>query len=213
MELWKAIPSYEGFYEASTLGRVRSVQRYIDHPRNKSMKLIRPSKILKSELDKSGYPVVTLSKDAKTRTYKVHRLIAKTFIPNPDNLDQIDHINAVRYDNRPENLRWCTTQQNTKWRDDKYRPGDRAVYKLICKETGHTFKSSYEAAHWVISRGLPRKSSNFKTVAKSIRAACTGRVRSSYTFHWAYIEGSTTTSEKVELNTRNGEPCTRQVKI
>ena len=197
MERWNPIPDYEGYYEASTLGRIRSVERYIPHPRNKSMRLVRPSRILKSELDKSGYPVVTLSKEAKTRTFKVHRLVAKTYIPNPDNLPHIDHINAVRYDNRPENLRWCTTQQNTKWRDEKYRPGDRARYNLLCKETGHIFKSSYEAAQWVISKGLPPKTTNFKTVAKAIRSACAGKVRSSYSFHWAYIEGSTTTSEKV----------------
>lgn len=197
MEIWKAIPNYEGYYEASSMGRIRSVLRYIPHPRNKRMKLVRPSKILKSELDKSGYPVVTLSKEARTRTYKVHRLVAKAFIPNPDNLPQIDHINSIRYDNRPENLRWCTAQQNTNWREEKHQIGDRAKYSVLCKETGETFISSYHAAFWIIKNGLPKKSTNYKTVAKSIRNACSGKVKSSYTFHWAYIEGSTTTSEKV----------------
>ena len=196
MEVWKPIPGYEKSYAVSSMGRVKSLPRLVKHPRNPNMTLPRKGRILKYGLDKYGYPMVVLSQNGKTRPFKVHKLVALAFIPNPDNLPQIDHINAKKYDNRPENLRWCTTQQNSKWRDEKYRIGERARHKVICKETGKEFRSTYDAAFWVISQGIPQKTTNYKTVAKSIRAACTGRYKFSYTYHWAYIEGSTTISKE-----------------
>ena len=196
MEIWKPIPGYETLYQASSMGRIKSLPRLTKHPRNPNMTLPRKGRILKYELDKYGYPTVTLCKEGKTKPFKIHRLVALAFIPNPDNLPQIDHINAVRYDNRPENLRWCTTQQNSKWRDENHEIGDRAKYKVLCKETGKTFRSTYDAAFWIISKGIPKKTTNYKTVSKSIRDACTGRYRYSYGFHWAYLEGSTTISKE-----------------
>ena len=141
---------------------------------------------------------MTLSKDNKTRTYKVHRLVAKAFIPNPDNLPQIDHINCIRYDNRPENLRWCTQQQNTDWREAHHTEGDRCRYKILCKETGKVFESSYNVASWVIDNRLTKKTTNYRTVSKGIRQSCYKGCRT-YGYHWTYVEGSTTTSEKVGL--------------
>ena len=213
MEIWKPIPGYETLYEVSTMGRVKSRDRLTKHPRNSNMTLPRKGRILKSELDKYGYPVVTLSKGAITKTWKVHRLVAMTFIPNPKGLPQIDHINNKRYDNRPENLRWCTTQQNTKWRDEKYAIGERARYKVLCKENGKTFDSTYHAAFWVISQGIPNKTTNYKTVSKGIRSACVGKFHTAYSFHWAYLEGSTTISKESRDKSRNGGPRIRRVKI
>lgn len=211
MEIWKPIPEYENHYEVSSMGRVRSKDRLLPHPRNKTMVLPKKGKILKHELDKYGYPVVTLCKEGKTRTFKVHRLVALAFIPNPDNLPQIDHINARKYDNRPANLRWCTTQQNTAWRDEKIRA------RVLCKETRRKFATSYEAAAWIIERGIKNhqgiQTTNYKTVARAIRDACNGVIGSAYRFHWAYLKGSTTISKESREKSRNGEPRDRRVKI
>lgn len=187
MEIWKAIPSYEGFYEASTLGRIRSISHNTKHPRNETMPLYREGKIRKPRYDKNGYAIINLCKDGKTKTHKVHRLVAQTFIPNPNNYQQIDHINCKVFDNRVENLRWCTTQMNTQYREEHYEPGDRAKYKILCKDTGMEFKSSYDAALWIVKSGHSKKSTNFKTIARTIRACCTGENKTSYGFHWADI--------------------------
>ena len=211
MEIWKPIPGYEGFYEVSTMGRVRSLDRMLPHPRNKTMRLPKKGKVLKPEFDKYGYMVTTLCKEGKTMTFKVHRLVALAFIPNPDKLPQIDHINTRKYDNRPENLRWCTTQQNTAWRDENRLP------RVLCKETRRKFTTSYEAAAWVIKNGIKNhkgiQTTNYKTVARAIRDACRGTIGSAYSFHWAYLEGSTTIPKGSRANARNGEPRERRVKI
>ena len=205
MEIWKPIPEYGGHYEASTLGRIRSVDKKVPHPRNKIMFLPKKGRILKPELDKSGYPVVTLSKDGKQRTFKVHRLICLTYNPNPDNLPQIDHINSVKYDNRPENLRWCSSQDNTAWRDEKM---GRVI---VCKETRARFKSSCNAAAWLIYNHKTT-STNYKAVARTIRRAIAEK-NVAYSFHWAYLEGSTTIPKGSREKPRNGETRVRREKI
>lgn len=187
------------------MGRIRSVPRKTKHPRNTNMLLPRPGKILRSEYDKCGYPVVTLSLDNKQRTFKIHRLVARTFIPNPENLPQVNHINAKRYDNRPENLRWCTTQQNTKWRDEQKQ--HRLRKKVVCKETRKVFETSYSAAEWLI-RTHRTQSTNYKTISNTIRRACDIKEKKAYNFHWAYIEGSTTSSdERRAKSSKCRTPC------
>lgn len=109
-EIWKDIEGYEGQYQVSTLGRVRSVERQVR--KWNGFKTIRES-FLKQKLGKNGYVQVTLCKDGRMKTYLVHRLVAKAFIPNPQNNPQIDHINTIKTDNRVENLRWVTRKENS----------------------------------------------------------------------------------------------------
>lgn len=97
-EIWKDIEGYEGLYQVSNLGRVKNVKRN------------RVTYGMKG--DKDGYLRIGLSKDGILKTYKVHRLVAMAFIPNPDNKPFIDHINTVKDDNRVQNLRWCTSKEN-----------------------------------------------------------------------------------------------------
>lgn len=107
--IWKAIPEYEGYYEASTNGEIRSLDRYVNN-RNSFVK----GKMMHLNLGSSGYLYIGLSKNGITKVYKVHRLIAKTFIKNPDNKPCIDHINTKRTDNRVCNLRWATLKENSR---------------------------------------------------------------------------------------------------
>ena len=109
-EEWKAIPGYEGYYEASTYGNIRSVDRILNCPWGK----IYPAKgkYKKQSYGKDKYLFVCLSKENKHKSLPVHRLIAKTFIPNPNNKPQIDHIDGDKTNNRVDNLRWCTAKEN-----------------------------------------------------------------------------------------------------
>ena len=109
VEIWRDIDGYNGLYQVSNLGRVKSVERYTKHNVSKICK--RRERFLGST-NEYGYRVVGLYKDGKQKLYKVHRLVAQTFIPNPNNLPEINHINEIRNDNRVENLEWCDRDYN-----------------------------------------------------------------------------------------------------
>ena len=103
-ERWKEIPGYEGYYEASTLGHIRSVR---DERNTYNGKILRP------RLKPNGYLQYGLTRDGKTRTFKSSRLIAKTFLPNPENKLTVNHKNGIKNDDRLENLEWATISENT----------------------------------------------------------------------------------------------------
>ena len=102
-EEWRDIPGYDGLYQVSSMGRVKSLPKY------KCLK----ERILKEHRDKDGYVSVTLCPNARERkAYRVHRLVAIAFIENINGHPEVDHINTVRDDNRVENLRWVTRSAN-----------------------------------------------------------------------------------------------------
>lgn len=109
-EIWKPIPGYEAFYEASTLGRIRSLDRQI----LRSDGVIRPLKgrVLK-QTPMSGYLMVSLSVSAKRDVQLVHRLVASAFCEQPEGCFVINHLDADKSNNRPENLEWTTSKANT----------------------------------------------------------------------------------------------------
>lgn len=118
-EIWKTIPCYKG-YEASTLGRVRSKERLIRrNNRYKYYDVIYPSKILSPCKHKNGYLYVELCENGKMKKIGIHRLIGFTFIPNPDNLPQINHKDYNKENNSIENLEWCDAKYNAIHRNKK----------------------------------------------------------------------------------------------
>lgn len=103
-EIWKDIKGYEGLYQVSNLGNVRSFPRKGTHSKEIT--------ILKYEFNHKGYKQVGLTKKCKVHTKRIHRLVAETFISNPENKLQVNHINGDKTDNRVENLEWCTNEYN-----------------------------------------------------------------------------------------------------
>lgn len=108
MEIWKDIKGYEGKYQVSNLGYVKSLMMWTGD------RYIRRDKILRGLLNKNGYLYVSLSKDGKVERFKVNRLVAEAFIDNPYNLPITNHKDGNKLNNVTDNLEWCTYSDNLK---------------------------------------------------------------------------------------------------
>lgn len=106
-EIFVPVKGYEGYYEISNLGRLKSVER-IDCRGQRRKEMIKAP-----VLDSKGYHIYTLSKDKIKRTIKAHRLIASHFIPNPESKPFINHIDNNTVNNSLDNLEWCTAKENS----------------------------------------------------------------------------------------------------
>jgi hypothetical protein len=158
-EIWKIIPNHEE-YEASTIGRVRK-----SNYRNTGKPLI-----LKPYKRSNGYLQLRIFKNGvEGKTIAVHRLVAKAFIPNPKNKPQVNHINAVKYDNRVENLEWCTSMENNKHRDllglGNYVNGEQQGSSKLKEEEVLQIRELYDSGELNISE-LHRK---FNVSRRNIR--------------------------------------------
>lgn len=111
IEWWKEIAGYEGYYEVSNLGNVRTIPRTYMHPK-KGIRHIKQH-IVNKRVDKNGYILTSLSKDGNSKTFKVHRLVANAFIPNPENKEQVNHKFGIKADNRSHQLEWSTNLENS----------------------------------------------------------------------------------------------------
>lgn len=159
-EAWKDIQGYEGKYQVSNLGRIKSLDRYVPFGQNASRLRKLEGKVLKLQPHQQGYSVVSLSKDSKISQYLVHRLVAEAFIPNPENKEMVNHKDGNKQNNNVTNLEWATRQENE---DHAFRTGlkkfNDAVHmhkmneaaalvngkRVRCIETGIIYRSKCEA--------------------------------------------------------------------
>lgn len=104
-EVWKDVPKYEGLYQVSNLGRVKSFRRCNKHRFEREY-------ILKPSVANNGYEQVTLYDKTVRHKFLVHRLVAEAFIPNPNNYPQVNHKDENPLNNKVDNLEWCTSEYN-----------------------------------------------------------------------------------------------------
>ena len=163
-EIWKDIEGYEGYYQVSNMGRVKSLDRIIKNSANKSGYAKMKGRILAQNKDTKGYLTVTLCKCGKQSSPPVHRMVAKTFVDNIENKKTVDHINTIITDNRAENLRWFTFKEQitsneiTRERHKKVvtENGRKSIKiahernkrKTRCITTGMIFDSAKEAGEF-----------------------------------------------------------------
>lgn len=132
MEVWKDIPMYAGIYEVSTLGRVRSkVTGKVSIP-------------IKTE---SGYLKVAIYLNGRMKSERIHRLVATTFIPNPKNYPQVNHIDEDKTNNRVDNLEWCDSQYNINYGTRTQRAKKAISIAVVCDNI--TFSSITQCAKYL----------------------------------------------------------------
>ena len=188
---WKPIANYEGLYEVSDEGNVRSLDRYRKSNIRHVTKTFISGKELKQNLKRNGYRTVDLCKDGKVKTTLVHRIVADAFLPNPQNLRFVNHKDSNRENNRVENLEWVTSSEN---RTHGISNGNVTFSSkpVFCEETGQVFSRPQLAAEWIASKYPERINGTIRVAAHNIGSACKGRTPRAYGFTWKYYEGSTT---------------------
>ena len=173
-ELWKDIPKYDGLYQINIYGEVRSLERKVLGAKGQCQR-IAYGKIKKQTLRANGYYAVGLWKDNKQKIEYIHRLVAIVFIPNPNNLSEINHIDGNKTNNKIENLEWCDGSHNVQ---HAYDTGlNSKAKKILCKETGVIFRSGSEAARWL---GEPSLQPSISACARGVSQSCRG-------YHWEFV--------------------------
>lgn len=180
-EIWKDVVGYEGIYQVSNLGRIKSLKR--------------KGKIKNTQLDKDGYEHLSLWHNSKAKRMSVHRIVAQAFIPNPENKPVVNHIDGNKTNNIVNNLEWCTRSEND---IHAYKLGLRKVNKTgtgkFSKLNGHSRKvymlnkETQEIMQKFDSladagRYLKRKPNQMGSIAAQIR----GERKTAYGYKWRYV--------------------------
>lgn len=196
-EIWKPVVGYEGYYEISNLGRVKSVERKVSN--GKGVRVVK-EKFLSLVLDSKGYYFVNLCKNNTHNMQRVHQLVAKAFLDNPQKRKYVDHINTVATDNRVCNLRWVTAKENRnntltiehinaackskECRDKQIKTkstlgilGNKPIYK-------YTMDNKYVGFYESIVDAARSVSDKARKIACNIRVSIDKHNRSAYGFRW-----------------------------
>ena len=182
METWKDIKGYEGLYQVSDAGNVRSCDHVV---KNRSGMALKKGKILaQANVDKTHYKKVTLYRNNVGKTFLVHRLVAMAFIDNPEGYEQINHIDENPSNNAMSNLEWCDAKYNVTY-------GSRTE-KSIKKRTGTPVGEQAILQYSLTGELIQRFESAVKAAKaiggdnSSICRCANGKNKTSYGYYWKW---------------------------
>lgn len=186
MEIWKDIKGYEGEYQVSNLGNVKSLERYMTKPNRWGGQTVyfHKEKQISKNLCK-GYYKVHLYKDTEREIKSVHRLVAEAFLPNPNNLAQVNHKDENKLNNNVDNLEWCTHEYNMAYGTGRIRAGQKhinlkALSKPVMQYTKdgklvNTYPSIAEAGR------------QLGVCSRSIGQVANARKGTAYGYQWRFV--------------------------
>lgn len=188
-EIWKPVIGYEGLYEVSSMGRIRSLDRitsYINRTqegKEYTTTHTHKGKLMKQHNNHFGYKVIALCINGKYRTCMVHRLVAQVFIPNPNNLPQVNHKDENKQNNCIDNLEWCTQQYNINY-------GSGNIRRIDTRNQNKSYHYQREVGQYTLDGDLIKKypsASDTGYCRESIRDCCNGKQKTAYGYKWGYL--------------------------
>lgn len=198
-EIWKDVKGYEGYYQVSNMGRVKSM-RVLKTPKN-GVKCRKNTFLSTKTSHDKQYILVALCRDGERKQVQVHRLVAEVFIPNPKNLPFVNHKDENPSNNCADNLEWCTHEYNLRYslelhgmkkprkhQAQESKPRKRPDYELvpICAYTlSGEFIAQYNSV-WEAIEKLGIESKTPRGVRNNIRMCCKGKVKTANGYIWRY---------------------------
>lgn len=177
IEIWMDVVGFEENYSVSSLGKVKRKESYFIRTDGRIRKF--KERLLGGNFNK-GYHMVALQKTGDGRKYQVHRIVALSFIPNPNKLPQINHKNGIPSDNRVESLEWCTNEENSRHSREILGKdtGIQNRIKIVCINNGKEYESTIDAAQKL---GIPKDN-----ICNVLR----GRHHQTYGYKFKYSENA-----------------------
>lgn len=173
-EIWKDIEGYEGLYQVSNLGRVKSLPKLL---KNRWGEYKSKEKIMKPIVSQKGYYNVSLRKDKNKKYCAIHRLVAQAFISNPLNLPQVNHKDEDKTNNCVGNLEWCTNYYNENYGTKNARRAEK-----LCKKVIQYTKEGNLIREWNSIKETEKEGFN----RSHVTSCCKGRRKSHKGFIWKY---------------------------
>ena len=181
-EIWKDIDGYEGLYQVSNFGRIKSLERTVWDSARGYYRTVH-ERILKTIKDRNGYLVVNLNKDGRKKQHKVHRLVGQAFCENPMGYNEINHIDEDKANNRADNLEFCSRAYNNTYNGRAKRIGEKQGKPVIAID-----KITGLIVEFLSIREAERK---LGIAQGNICACLKGRCKSCGGFYWFYVNDIT----------------------
>jgi hypothetical protein len=178
-EEWRPIEGFENAYHVSSLGRVKSLGRTVKRAFAGELRV--PERIIKSHVTEHGYEVVGLWANGKIKNARVHVLVAKAFVPNPEGKRCVNHVNGNKLDNRFENLEWCTHSENMK---HAYDTGLNSSIGRAVKASIEKNKRRVVRSDGVVFDSI--SDAKRETGVNNISACCRGVQKTAGGYGWKY---------------------------
>lgn len=184
-EVWKDIVGYEGLYQVSNLGRVKSLKRKVYAGRNR-MRWQYERILSNNKTNGNGYIVVSLNKESKSKNKYVHRLVAEAFLENPNNYKYINHKDQNTFNNNANNLEFCTAQYNSTYRDAHIKRGLKYRNNLVNSKKVYQLDENENIIKEFPS--MAEANRQLGTNHTSIYACINGKQKHAFGYKWKYAD-------------------------